>query len=156
MTVMLLGGLWHGASWTFVVWGGLHGLFLMLERLQGKNSIYHRLPQALQVACTFLLLLITWVFFRAETMADATRYLGNMAGLGQQAAGSLLVGGIIYQPFYVVMMSVGAAVVWGGPQTWDWTRTLNPLKLTLCLLLFVLSVALLTAQAYNPFIYFIF
>lgn len=156
MTVMLLGGLWHGASWTFVVWGGLHGLFLMLERLQGKNSIYHQLPQALQVACTFLLLLITWVFFRAETLADATRYLGNMAGIGQQAPASLLVGGIIYQPFYVVMMSVGAAVVWGGPQTWDWTRTLNPLKLTLCLLLFVLSVVLLTAQAYNPFIYFIF
>jgi len=156
ITVMLLGGLWHGASWTFVIWGGLHGLFLMLERLQGKNSLYHRLPQALQVACTFLLLLITWVFFRAETLADATRYLGNMAGVGQQAPGALLVGGIIYQPFYVVMMSIAAAVDWGGPQTWDWTRTLSPAKLALCLLLFVLSVVLLTAQAYNPFIYFIF
>lgn len=156
MTVMLLGGLWHGASWTFVIWGGLHGLFLMLERLQGKNSIYHRLPRVLQVACTFLLLLITWVFFRAETLADATRYLGNMAGIGQQEPGALLVGGIIYQPFYIVMMSIAAIVVWGGPQTWDWTRSLTLSKLILCLLLFVLSVVLLTAQAYNPFIYFIF
>ncbi len=156
MTVMLLGGLWHGASWNFVVWGGLHGFFLMGERLWGKMSMYRRLPHALQIACTFLLLLITWVFFRAATLADAMQYLRCMIGTAEQSPGALLVAGVIYQPFYVSMMIVAAGVIWGGPQTWDWTRTLTPVKLVLCLLLFALSVMLLTAQAYNPFIYFIF
>lgn len=156
MTVMLLGGLWHGASWTFVVWGGLHGLFLLLERLQGKNSVYRQLPKILQIGCTFLLLLITWVFFRVETLADALHYLGCMAGIGVSSSGSLLIGGIIYQPFYIILMGVAAVIVWTAPQTWDWTRTLSVPKLVTCLLLFVFSVLLLTAQAYNPFIYFIF
>jgi len=156
MTVMLLGGLWHGASWNFVVWGGLHGLFLMGERHCKKKSIYRSLPHALQVACTFLLLLITWVFFRTATLTDAMQYLGCMMGTVELSPGSLLVAGILYQPFYVIMMIMAAGVVWGGPQTWDWTRNLTPVKLILCLLLFMLSVMLLTAQAYNPFIYFIF
>lgn len=89
-------------------------------------------------------------------MNEAIQYLGCMFGTAPQTPGSLLVAGVIYQPFYVCMMIIAAAVIWGGPQTWDWTRTLTPLKLVTCLLLFALSVMLLTAQAYNPFIYFIF
>lgn len=157
MTVMLLGGLWHGASWNFVVWGGLHGLFLMLERVAGKSSFYRAFPRVLQVGCTFLLLLLTWVFFRGETLSHSVQYLLSMFGCGGgQATGSQLVAGVIYQPFYVVMMLFSAGIVWGGPQTWDWTRKLTAQKLIICMLLFVLSVMLLSAQAYNPFIYFIF
>ncbi len=156
MTVMLLGGLWHGASWNFVAWGGLHGFFLMVERMSGKAGLYRMLPHAAQVACTFLLLLITWVFFRAETLTEAIRYLGCMFGTVESSTGSLLIAGVIYQPFYVVMMAVAATLVWAGPQTWDWTRALTMPKLVVCLLLFALSVMLLAAQAYNPFIYFIF
>ena len=66
MLVMLIGGLWHGAQWTFVVWGAIHGGMLMLERLMGKDSFYHRLPGWLRMAVTFVIVLITWVFFRAE------------------------------------------------------------------------------------------
>ena len=156
MTVMLLGGLWHGAAWNFVVWGALHGFFLMMERVAGKHSIYHALPQPLQVACTFLLLLVTWVFFRGETLSHSVQYLLAMIGCGEQSAGSQLVSGVIYQPFYLFMMGVAAVVVWGGPQSWDWTRKLTPGKLVICMILFVLSVMLMSAQAYNPFIYFIF
>jgi len=50
MTVMLLGGLWHGASWNFVIWGGIHGSMLGLERWQGKDSVYRRLPAVVRVA----------------------------------------------------------------------------------------------------------
>ena len=157
MTVMLLGGLWHGAAWNFVVWGGLHGLFLMLERIIGKNSVYRHFPHVLQVGCTFFLLLITWVFFRAETLPHALRYLSSMFGCnGDQVGGSQLVAGVMYQPFYLIIMALAAGIVWLGPQTWDWTRKLTAGKLFGCLVLFVLSAMLLSAQAYNPFIYFIF
>ncbi len=155
-TVMLLGGLWHGASWNFVVWGGLHGLFLMMERLLGKVSAYRALPHAIQVGGTFFLLLITWVFFRGENLSASIQYLLCMAGGAESSTGALLVAGVIYQPFYICMMIVSAAVVWGGQQTWDWTRVLNLPKLFICMFLFVVSVMMLTAQAYNPFIYFIF
>jgi len=154
--VMLLGGLWHGASWNFIVWGGLHGFFLMMERMAGKLSAYHALPHVVQVGVTFLLLLITWVFFRGENLSESMQYLFCMIGAAEQSPGAQLVAGVIYPPFYVCMMIVAAGVVWGGQQTWDFTRTLGPLKLILCILLFVLSSMMLIAQAYNPFIYFIF
>src|SRR5690606_2772978 len=67
MLTMLIGGLWHGAAWTFVVWGGLHGCYLIgeriLMRLWPKGAIWRSLPfQLLAVLGTFLLVCITWVF----------------------------------------------------------------------------------------------
>src|SRR5690349_15975155 len=67
MTVMLLGGLWHGASWNFVIWGGIHGSMLAAERAGGKQSPYQRLPRPLRVALTFAIVCVSWVFFRAKT-----------------------------------------------------------------------------------------
>ena len=94
---MLLGGLWHGAGWTFVVWGGLHGLYLMINhgwrallgtarllRLEGS-----RLYRAGCWALTLLAVLMAWVFFRAETFAGAGLVLSAMVGFG--AAGKVQV-----------------------------------------------------------------
>jgi alginate O-acetyltransferase complex protein AlgI len=79
MATMLLGGLWHGASWTFVVWGGLHGLFLVGERLL-KGKI--RAPALVVALVTYTLVNITWVFFRARTFTDAWHVLAGMFGAG--------------------------------------------------------------------------
>ncbi len=85
--VMLLGGLWHGANWTFIVWGAYHGLLLALERWLGKQSLYHRLPQPMRIGMTFVLVLFSWVLFRAETLGDAVRYFGMMFGAGELNVG---------------------------------------------------------------------
>jgi alginate O-acetyltransferase complex protein AlgI len=154
--VMLLGGLWHGAAWNYVVWGALHGVLLAVERLRGKTALYGRWPAPLRVATTFLVVLITWVFFRAPDLAAALRYLGHMAGAGDLQPGAGLLSGLIHQPYYVVTFVLAGAIVWAAPQTWDWTRTLTPGKAVVSLLLLVLSIVLLSTQAYNPFIYFIF
>jgi len=81
MAVFLLCGLWHGAAWTFVVWGALHGFYQiwgvmtrsMRERLARMSGLvrFPRLLDAWQVACTFLLVTLAWVFFRAATFTDA-------------------------------------------------------------------------------------
>lgn len=80
MLTMLLGGLWHGAAWTFVVWGGLHGTYLILERLQrkylpfqitAKNGIFLAL-------LTYTCVNITWVFFRAKDFSSAKNMLTSM------------------------------------------------------------------------------
>lgn len=70
---MLLGGLWHGASWTFVVWGGLHGLYLIVERLW-RSAVQSSVV-------TFLLVTIAWVFFRAPDFSTAFGVLATMSGV---------------------------------------------------------------------------
>jgi alginate O-acetyltransferase complex protein AlgI len=86
---MLLGGLWHGAGWNFVIWGGLHGLYLSVNHLwQGRVRLARpALPEPLarvltwlSWAATFLAVVIAWVFFRAKTAAGAWRMLCGLFG----------------------------------------------------------------------------
>ncbi len=154
--VMLLGGLWHGASWNFLIWGGIHGGYLAFERAQGKSSIYNHLPKILQIVITFGIVLIAWVFFRADTLPDAWRYLGGMFGWSVNSGNSSVAAGLIYNPYYLLNFILAGVVIWGLPQSWDFTRTLNWKKLAWCVAVFLLALAALTTQSYNPFIYFIF
>ena len=153
--VMLLGGLWHGASWNFLIWGGIHGGYLAFERAQGKESIYHKLPALLQIVITFFIVLIAWVFFRADTLPDAGQYLKCMFGGATPGQGEA-VRGLIYNPYYVVNFLLAGITIWALPQTWDFTRRLTWPKIAWCILLFFISLIALTTQSYNPFIYFIF
>jgi alginate O-acetyltransferase complex protein AlgI len=99
MITMLLGGLWHGSSWTFVFWGGFHGALLSVDRRirsRGKGdgpfwmqSVSSRVGARI---FTFLLVCIGWVFFRAQTFGDAAEILGNMAGAGGLGSGLMLSG----------------------------------------------------------------
>lgn len=154
--VMLIGGLWHGASWNFVIWGGFHGILLGYERMIGKKPLYAPLPRFLRVALTFVLVLIAWVFFRADSFGEAVSFLGSMFGLVTVPATSSLVAGIIYTPYTLLFMGLSALIVWFAPQSWDWTRSLGPVKIVLLVLVFFMSVAVLSMQSYNPFIYFNF
>ena len=72
MITMLLGGLWHGASWTFMLWGGLHGLYLLMN---------HAWPRLFNRATTFIAAVVGWVFFRAPTLGAASTMLAGMVGL---------------------------------------------------------------------------
>ena len=87
MTTMLLGGLWHGASWTFVVWGGLHGLYLVINHSWNKFcgiEGHHRTTPygtALAVLTTFFAVVVAWVFFRAQNFEAAWRILSAMSGI---------------------------------------------------------------------------
>jgi len=88
MATMLLGGLWHGASWTFVVWGGLHGLYLAAERaLRARFTGYQPGPLALFLLglLTYALINITWVFFRAHSFDKAWMVLRGMFGFNVDA-----------------------------------------------------------------------
>jgi alginate O-acetyltransferase complex protein AlgI len=89
MLTMLLGGLWHGASWTFVVWGGLHGLYLAAERgLRRRFAGYRPGPMVFFALglLTYALIDLTWVFFRAKSFGRAWEMLRGMAGLNGNAA----------------------------------------------------------------------
>jgi alginate O-acetyltransferase complex protein AlgI len=79
-----------------------------------------------------------------------------MAGIGAVGPGAGLLSGVVYQPYYLGTFVLAALIVWGCPQTWDWTRRLTAPKAATVVALFVLAAVVLTTQAYNPFIYFIF
>jgi D-alanyl-lipoteichoic acid acyltransferase DltB (MBOAT superfamily) len=89
MMTMLLGGLWHGANWTFVVWGGLHGLYLWVEKYykDARGIKNNHKPSANTVLnfgyalLTFMLINITWVFFRSDTFGRAWGLLQSMFGM---------------------------------------------------------------------------
>jgi alginate O-acetyltransferase complex protein AlgI len=82
--------------------------------------------------------------------------MGDMLALGQPQEGASLLSGIVYGPYYLGTFLIAATIVWSAPQTWDWTRTVTMPKAATVLALFLLSVVMLTTQAFNPFIYFIF
>jgi len=153
---MLLGGLWHGASWNFVCWGGLHGALLALERGAAARQPLAAWPRPVRVAATFLVVLLTWVPFRAETFAATASYYAALFGLSAPDSASRLLPGLIRGPYLMATLAAAAIVVWLGPQSWTWTRNLTAWRIALSLLLIATSIALLATQDFNPFIYFIF
>jgi len=105
---------------------------------------------------TFMIVTLAWVFFRSPDLAHAGKYVASMFGLGETTDASALLGGVMYTPYHLISIGIAACVTWFGIQSWDWTRHIEPLKALAILSLFVLSLAVLTVQSFNPFIYFIF
>jgi D-alanyl-lipoteichoic acid acyltransferase DltB (MBOAT superfamily) len=87
MLTMLIGGLWHGASWNFVIWGGIHGVYLLGERVARRFAprgpwLATRAAQRALMLLTFFLVCITWLFFRAKELSGATTLLAAAFGFG--------------------------------------------------------------------------
>ncbi|WP_338074381.1 MBOAT family O-acyltransferase [Hymenobacter busanensis] len=105
--VFLVSGLWHGASWTFIIWGALHGVYLVVRILtrNGRNRLIKRLPllsnAVLNVALTYALVTFAWVFFRANTVHDALYVVGHLFDASQTLrAGTLFHGLSSVKVFY--------------------------------------------------------
>lgn len=156
IVVMLLGGLWHGAAWNFLAWGGIHGSLLAIERWYGKRPFYDRLPRSLKTAVTFVILLLTWVLFRADSLREAIAYYGNMFGFGAVQEGALLLRGVLCNSYNVGSLFLAGVVTWCFPAAWTWTERITWSKLAVVIVLLWLSISVMTTQTYNPFIYFMF
>lgn len=167
LLVMLLGGLWHGAAWTYVVWGGLHGVLLLLERLLwgGRNlrqrdvvaSPAWRLRRLLLTAATFGVICLTWVPFRAASLRQAWLMMAAMLGGGRQDGSTVIVDAVVHQPWHLWMLGLGAGIVWLAPQqTRQFVAEVTGSRVLVCAALLWLSILQLTLQDQQPFIYFMF
>ncbi len=154
--VMLLGGLWHGASWVFVIWGAYHGLLLAFERWRGKKSVYEKLPHSVRVGITFVLVLFSWVLFRCPTLDGAVRYFQAMFGLAAAEGGSVLLGAELYTQGNFLLMVLCSILAFQKVQAFDWVNRLTPARTLFLFLLFWFSVMTMFAQSFNPFLYFQF
>ena len=101
LATMIIGGLWHGANWTFVIWGVMHGVAVAAVQILGKNQL--RLPRWLGISLTFHFVALAWVFFRAKDLQTA------LALLGQAFSGSLNdVAGFLTRNAFVVLLIVAS------------------------------------------------
>jgi alginate O-acetyltransferase complex protein AlgI len=154
--VMLLGGLWHGANWTFIAWGGFHGAFLIFERLRGKESLYDRTPRVVQTGITFVVVLISWVFFRSTTITEAIHFLGEMFSLGAVSDGSVLLSGQLLAAGSLLQLALCGVLVFAPWQAYEWVERLSWYRIALLLVLFMVATMTMFAQSFNPFLYFQF
>lgn len=162
--VFLLTGLWHGASWNFVIWGALHGFFLMLERLRPGNPV--QVPRIVGHGYALLVVMVAWVFFRASSLEQAIQYLQALVGRWPQAQRTVSVDGLVSGQ--TALLFVLAVVLAAGVYpiavrrcaTWlDWLRRHafdGWVKAALVAPALVLSCMSIALGQYNPFIYFRF
>ena len=152
MITMLLGGLWHGAAWTFVAWGALHGGVQVIERI-GRAVLGDRkvIPSLVGVLVTFHIVCLGWILFRAETFDLA---VAMVQGLGRFGAVTVLT------PFLLVLIVGGLAMHWLPPRAVEGlTLKLKPApSLTLGVLigLAILLIEAVRPDGVAPFIYFQF
>ena len=153
-------GLWHGADWTFVIWGLWHGMFMLLEEVIPVK----KLPRLLRHAYTLLVVVIGFVMFRADTFTQGIQITGKMfAGWSFQASQMNLV---LQQMTPLFILTVIIAVIACMPvlkwvKEWGETiqpcrKVMEPLGYLMSLILLVLCILSLSSGTYNPFIYFRF
>jgi alginate O-acetyltransferase complex protein AlgI len=148
---MLLGGLWHGANWTFVLWGAWHGGILVLERYWEQRYGKPLLPSWLRVIKTMLLVIIGWVLFRAADVAGAGRMFQGMLGWNGIAFSPSLEWQVT--PDRMAILFLGIGIIYAMP----WLkRKSNSFIRYLLLPLFLWAVATLSSQSFTPFLYFQF
>jgi alginate O-acetyltransferase complex protein AlgI len=156
-TVMLLGGLWHGAKWNFLAWGAFHGLILGYERWRGKQSLYEAFPRPVRIGLTFLLMLFSWVLFRADNLTLAADYFRSMLGLIPAADTAPLLAATLYTPYRLLVLGLCAVLVFQPLQAHDWAlRPVDWPRVSVAFSLFLVSLMTMYSQAFNPFLYFQF
>jgi alginate O-acetyltransferase complex protein AlgI len=179
--VFLVCGIWHGANWTFVVWGLIHGCFLMLERGRLGDWL-KRAPRPVCHLYVLAVILLAWVFFRADSLSAALTFLAAMAGASGVDSAVWPVASfvdariLLLLPVALVALTPAFSALardWraralqafgqlapsglGEPATASWLdNSMLLVRPPLLLAILVLSMSYVAGQAYNPFIYFRF
>ena len=171
VTVFFLCGLWHGASWNFVIWGLLHGTFLIIERLGPVERLLAR-TKPLNHIYALLVVVFAWVFFRAETLPQALSFVGAMVGFARGSGLEYNLGMFINNELLLILLAgaVGSTpllpALKGWLERWQATAKAPAGRLAATVFaaadyavlapIFLVSCMAMAAGTYNPFIYFRF
>lgn len=156
LIVFSMTGLWHGARWNFVVWGLWHGAFLILERVLGNRF---RMPKWLGHIYTMLVVLIGWVFFRADTLGQAAVYLRSMAGNPLEGALYSLSHLDREKVFFFALSLIFClpAGKWINSRLGETSRSFaQTARDTALAAVFFVTILYVVSSGFNPFIYFRF
>jgi len=158
--VFLLSGLWHGASWNFVIWGAYHGLFLILDRLFLKE-VLNKLGAIPSIIITFFFTMIGWVIFRLETVDEIKLYLSKLFSIEMKYDVEVIL------PFYFTLslavifsflgsFGIGKKVIDFLFNKENYSNLSFGIMMTGSIVVFVISLGYLSSEGFNPFIYFRF
>jgi alginate O-acetyltransferase complex protein AlgI len=171
VVVFFLCGLWHGATWPFVIWGLYHGMFLLMEKT-AFGILLDKMPRLLRHIYALLVVMCGWVLFRSDTFSQAMTFFNAMLGLDHAATAAQPLARYVNRQ---VLWSIGIGIVFSAP-LWPWIRDRygkmaaaapEPLQAPthiagmlletlLAATLLLISSALLASGTYNPFIYYRF
>ncbi|HJT99251.1 MAG TPA: MBOAT family protein [Rhodanobacteraceae bacterium] len=157
---MLLGGLWHGANWTFVIWGAWHGFVLAIERALGVKPDPSRF-RAHRWALTLLIVILGWVMFRSADVGEAMRMYGAMFRFDGAGLSDVYAGAITSLEIATLLLAIGVAALTGALSLRPAPRPPvfahgHVAAQVLIWPLFLLAILKLSAQSYSPFLYFQF
>ncbi|MDC3252708.1 MBOAT family protein [Crocinitomicaceae bacterium] len=158
--VFLLSGLWHGASWNFVIWGAFHGFFLILDRLFLK-TLLNKMGSFVSVPFTFLVVVVGWVFFSIEDLNEAWSYLGHMFSFEGREVIELSKEAMVVLAFSTLISFI--CLTKFGRYLQDTIYNENNVLLIRQItflfaagVLFTCALAAIAGEGFNPFIYFRF
>ncbi len=159
--VCSLCGLWHGASWTFVIWGGYHAVFLILERITGTRNIPSEKYRAVRRISTLLIVVVGWVIFRSENISGAMGFIVKMFTVSDLTPSYELIRALNYRNILFLMTALSVFFL---PADFSGIKTLiekrDPITLAagtvMILLLFPYCAAMIVGGSSNPFIYYRF
>ncbi len=157
--VFLVSGLWHGANWTFVIWGAYHGLFLILDRLF-LVRLLEKTSKVLRIILTFFIASLGWVLFRSETLKYALSFYKKLfefkfSGIGYVDPEVITI--MIVAAIFAFFVSVKPGEKIMEKVFFDnYTLKRHLVMSTIVFLLFVISLASIVSSGFNPFIYFRF
>jgi alginate O-acetyltransferase complex protein AlgI len=152
LLTMALGGLWHGATWMFALWGIYHGLLLAIERATGFGR--NAKPNAVRIALVFLLAALGWILFRAPDLSTASVWYQKVFLLNQTLSWDLLSIPIKHRDRFGVAFLAGLAIIFAARNTWRTAFAPSYRNVLLLVLLFALCLPFLGDE--SPFLYFQF
>lgn len=160
LIVFFLTGLWHGASWSFIVWGLFHGAFLVIEKL-GFDKVLEKLWKPFQHFYTLMVVIVGWVFFRADGLEEAIGFLSKMFILQTNMAAESHLAMLLNHEIWLVL---GLAILFSMPTVRSiagWLKNGDSSIGTICyhsalVGIFAVACIYLAAGTYNPFIYYRF
>lgn len=158
--VFLISGFWHGAAWTFIFWGAYHGLWLVLERVF-LLKIYDKIGKLFSTIFCFVIISIGWVFFRAETIADAFHFISKLFSFNFSLPSHFFNTEFIFYFALAVLFSFFTSFSIGNKIQqkvyFSYHGMVGNLTFAcVSCILFTLSLASITSSGFNPFIYFRF
>lgn len=158
--VFLLSGLWHGASWNFIIWGAFHGFFLVVERIFLLN-VYNKIGRIISTVITFLIVVVGWVYFRNEDLSFANHIVKMMFSFDLFDGKFALQNDFWFSLSLAVIFSFFAFIpvtqsiqekAYGEKHS----KNGHLAMAVICILLFYISLSYISALDFNPFIYFRF
>lgn len=158
--VFILSGFWHGAAWTFIIWGIYHGTWLILERVF-LNKFYEKIGKVASTITCFLLVAIGWVFFRSETLKDALAFIRKLIGYNFKMPDHFIDKEFLFYFLLAILFSFFTSLKFGKQiqnklffSNYGFFGNLI-FSIVACIL-FTVSLASITSSDFNPFIYFRF